>query len=605
MAPKKWLIAFCCTGILLLGAMVAFNVLIDPFGIFGDRILGWHSYNATQNPRTAKIAFINRYHESFDSFIVGPSGASAFPVAMLDAHFDAHFFNMFAFGGDMRDIDLTAQYLMENFEVQNLVLSIYIDSVRFYSMDMDPLSMGMHADITGDSRAAFLGRYLFLNPRHAMEKLQRHRQRGYLPGAFDWFDMSTGAYDKRTRAAEPIGCLDAYLQLYPQFLTHHSTTPIWMSYTQELVSRVQSIYDTATAQGVNLIVVFNPIFSDHFMRFNPYEVAALFSGIAEVTPFWNFSMSSISFDPRFFYDPTHFREAVGTMALGRIFGYGHMYIPPDFGTWVTTQNADAHARSLFYAQPQPRGTNVPILMYHHLAEVATNPWTVTPEAFAAQMRALRDNGFTAITLRQLVDYVDYGMPLPERPVLITFDDGYLSVYQYAFPILQYYGHVAVSFVMGFAVGTDTYKDTGNPTTPKFCFDQARNMAGIMCIQSHSYDMHQWAPFETGRARENIMRWEDECEFEYAARLRADHARISQLIYDNLGEAVFAIAYPHGVYDTLAQAILVTEGVRVTLTTRTGTNVIVPGLPQSLLSLNRFNITDDVCEDELMWILHTE
>jgi len=115
-------------------------------------------------------------------------------------------------------------------------------------------------------------------------------------------------------------------------------------------------------------------------------------------------------------------------------------------------------------------------------------------------------------------------------------------------------------------------------------------------------MHQHAPFEIGRARTNILRWPDECVTEYIEILRADHMRVSELIYEGVGETVFSIAFPHGIYDTLSQAVLVDMGVRVTLGTHWGSNTIIMGLPQSLLSLNRFNINNDVTEEDLLAIL---
>jgi len=254
------------------------------------------------------------------------------------------------------------------------------------------------------------------------------------------------------------------------------------------------------------------------------------------------------------------------------------------------------------SQDVPADINLPVLMYHHLAEEAVNPWTITPESFERQMRALRDNDFTPVTLRQLLDYVDNGVVLPTNPVLITFDDGYLSVYQYAFPIMERYGMTGVSFIMGHFVGMDTYKDTGNPMTPRFSFEQARAMAGVMEIQSHTYDMHQWAPFEEGRARENILMWYDEDPAEYEEILRNDHSKISALIYENMGEEVFAVAYPHGIYDELSRSILISLGVRVTFSTIEGINTIVRGEPESLFGLRRFNITDDVDENALIELL---
>ena len=251
-----------------------------------------------------------------------------------------------------------------------------------------------------------------------------------------------------------------------------------------------------------------------------------------------------------------------------------------------------------------RRATVAVLMYHHLAEIAVNDWTVTPESFERQMRWLIEHGFNTVSLRQLHNFVHYGSHLPENPVVITFDDGYLSVYKYAFPILYRYGLNAAIFVIGSHVGTRYYKDTGNPTTPKFCFDQARVMAesGLIEIQSHTYDMHQWAPFEIGPARENILILYGENYVDYIAALTFDHLRISYLVENATGQSVFAIAFPLGIYDELSVNILRSLGVSVSLTVRHGLNFIHVGQPESLQLLNRKNVTDYLSEDEFIKLL---
>ena len=593
MNSKKWLIAFISACAFVLVLMMSFNALIDPFGVFGDPILNWHSYNFTNNPRVGKISYIGRNHERFDSFIIGPSGASGIPVDMLNQHFDANFFNMFVFGADMLDTEQIARYLIENYTVRNLVLNVYIDSSLVFGMQHENLNQNMHVNAAGGSRLAFFSRYLLLHPQYSIDKIMRSRDRGFLPGPYDWFDLETGAYNKRGRAAEPIGCMPSYLLAYPIFADYPAGSRT-MTQLDNTIQSITAIRDMSEAAGINLLVIFSPVYHEHFIRFSESDVVEFFTRLADVVEFWDFSMSTISFDPRFFYDATHFRHAVGVMALGRIFGHEDIFIPADFGVFVTRESAAEHAASLFYVEPMAHAeytANIPILMYHHIDENVTSDMVVTPTTFAAHMRALYENGFNTVTLRQLVDFVDYGIPLPERPVVITFDDGYLSVYQYAFPVLARYGLTATSFVIGEAVGTSTYKDTDYATIPKFSYEQARTMAGVMSIQSHTYDMHQWPLFEVGRARENILIWPGEDEAEYIEILRADHLRISADIYTETGEAVFAVAFPYGVYDTLSQAVLVDMGVRVTLGVRHASNTIIMGLPQSLLSLNRFTIAD--------------
>ena len=102
---------------------------------------------------------------------------------------------------------------------------------------------------------------------------------------------------------------------------------------------------------------------------------------------------------------------------------------------------------------------VPILLYHRIAPPpagAEGRYYVSPEAFAAQMQLLHDWGYTAIPISLLVRALVYGAELPPRPVVITFDDGDISVYESAFPIMQQYGFTGVNFIVANRLQVDGY-----------------------------------------------------------------------------------------------------------------------------------------------------
>ena len=88
-------------------------------------------------------------------------------------------------------------------------------------------------------------------------------------------------------------------------------------------------------------------------------------------------------------------------------------------------------------KPATEPLNVPILLYHHVAPTdGTDLYTVSPEMFAEQMQTLIQSGFEAITPHQLTAALQCGAPLPQRPVVITFDDGNADNYEFAFPIMR-------------------------------------------------------------------------------------------------------------------------------------------------------------------------
>ncbi len=94
----------------------------------------------------------------------------------------------------------------------------------------------------------------------------------------------------------------------------------------------------------------------------------------------------------------------------------------------------------------PYSTYAPVLMYHDLKPVPLNGFDVTPEAFAQQLDWLKANGYRTLSMEEYIDCIDKGS-FPEKSVLITFDDGYKGIYDYAFPELKKRDMKAVFFII--------------------------------------------------------------------------------------------------------------------------------------------------------------
>jgi len=378
--------------------------------------------------------------------------------------------------------------------------------------------------------------------------------------------------------------------------------PYGLYQTEACMESVAAIRDLCEANGIHLVVVAGPVYRDYFNSFAEGTVVSFYDALAQVTPYWNFACSSVSCEPRYFYDATHFRNNVGEMMAAKIGGNADVWMPEDFGAYVTAETAADYMEAALQAQPQDKDARVPILMYHHLAEEGDNASVMSIAAFEAQIKALADAGYTAVTFDELQAFVNHGGSLPEKPVVITFDDGYTSNYEIAWPILERYGMKATIFVIGVSVGKELYKDTDHAMTPHFSFAQAQEMvqSGVISIQSHTYDMHQWPPFEDGTAvRENILPLPGESEADYVSALTADFTESREAIEAATGEPVDVLAYPTGVYSDLTQSTLQQLGVEVTLTTNPGVNTIVRGLPQSLLALKRFGMNDTVSVEAML------
>ena len=605
MSSKKWVLVFLATVLVLAVLLAALNLAADPFGAFGDELLSWFSYDETNNPRVAKFTYLEQHHDDYDSYILGCSSTSSFPVDAFNEAYDASFYNLIMYGADMRDCEKIAQYLVEHYEVKNLILNVYLDNGLTYDEESDRLTKNLHYKEDPDTSAlSYYTRYLFADPRYALAKLKALRTDTILPQTFDVFDERTGCYDKRVRDAEPIGSAERYLESYPVFADYPHQT-LSLPYTEQCMQSVAAIRALCEEAGVSLTVVAGPVYAEYLKNFEPETVAQFYRSLAQITPFWDFSSSSISCEMRYFYDGTHFRNNVGEMLCARMTGRTDLWIPDDFGTYVTADTPEDYFLNVLSPtalSSDEISMQVPILMYHHLSEDVTNSEMVSPAQFEAQIRALSEAGYTGVSFDELQAYVLRGEPLPEKPVVITFDDGYRSNYTLAYPILQKYNMKAAIFVIGVSFGKDHYKDTDYAITPHFGAAEAAEMAasGLISIQSHTYDMHQWLPYETGSAvRENILPLPGESEEAYVQTLTEDFTRSRAQLESTTGQPVDVLAYPAGQYSTLAQVTLQSLGVHVTLSTNPGVNTVVKGLPQTLYAMLRFGITEDVTPEALL------
>ncbi|MCN9243927.1 polysaccharide deacetylase family protein [Streptomyces sp. RY43-2] len=171
---------------------------------------------------------------------------------------------------------------------------------------------------------------------------------------------------------------------------------------------------------------------------------------------------------------------------------------------------------------------VPILMYHSVATdptPATRALSVTPEAFAAQVALLAVLGCTPVTTATLARSWREGAALPERPVLITFDDGYEGVHRHALPALARHSFAATLFVSTGWIRGD--HDTGGGLDTMLDWDQIRELAASgVEIGGHSHT-HPQLDQLTDDALADELR------------------HCTEIITDELGTRPVSFAYPYG------------------------------------------------------------
>ena len=226
--------------------------------------------------------------------------------------------------------------------------------------------------------------------------------------------------------------------------------------------------------------------------------------------------------------------------------------------------------------------HLPVLMYHHFDTECFDSTVVSPERFREQMTALRDAGFHTVSIPQVIDYVETGAPLPDKPVLITMDDGYASNLTVAAPILEELGMCATVFVIGAYEGETPWAEKG-----------------VLDFQSHTFNMHLLVR-DGFSSRDGMLRMPGESAGDYRQALLSDGAKARQRREeDGLPTALNALAFPFGYYDVELDGILREAGYAATFTIDERLNRLLPGHPESLRMMGRINVTDFMSGEKLV------
>lgn len=174
---------------------------------------------------------------------------------------------------------------------------------------------------------------------------------------------------------------------------------------------------------------------------------------------------------------------------------------------------------------------VPILNYHRFGPRVTDSMTLTTPVFEAQLKWLKDNGYTVIPLKTLVNYLrNQGPPPPPKSVVITADDGHKSVYTEMLPIVCLYQIPVTLFIYPSAISNASYALTWDQL-------KALQQTGLFDIQSHTL----WSPnFKKDRKRLSVDA--------YQTFVQEQLEKSKAILEKKLGGNVDLLAWPFGIYD---------------------------------------------------------
>lgn len=230
------------------------------------------------------------------------------------------------------------------------------------------------------------------------------------------------------------------------------------------------------------------------------------------------------------------------------------------------------------------GVEIPVVMYHAVLkdESRHGKYVISPAEFENDLIYLKNHGYTTILVEDLITYTRGG-ELPEKPILLTFDDGYYNNYLYAFEIAKQYRCKFVISPIGACADQYTDAPEENAYYSHATWSQLKEMAdsGLVEVQNHSYDLHK-----SDRGRLGVKKVSGETESQYESMLTQDLTRAQEAIEKNVGIRPTAFVYPFGAASNSTPEIVKKLGFLATFTCREKTSCVTRD-PESLYGLGRY------------------
>ena len=192
---------------------------------------------------------------------------------------------------------------------------------------------------------------------------------------------------------------------------------------------------------------------------------------------------------------------------------------------------------LLLALPVDAASSGVVLLYHHVATDTPASTSISPRDFRSHLEYLRDNEFSVIALDVMVEALRNGEELPDRAVAITFDDGYLSIFETAFPMLRSFGF---PFTLFLSTGPIDRRSRNYMSWPQI---EEMAAAGVMVANHMVEHPHM------------LERAEGESETMWIERLREELLRAERVILEHTGQSYRYLAYPYGEYNPAIKDML--------------------------------------------------
>lgn len=235
--------------------------------------------------------------------------------------------------------------------------------------------------------------------------------------------------------------------------------------------------------------------------------------------------------------------------------------------------------------------SVPIIMYHSVSR-DENMWcdyVISPITLEKDIVYLKQKGYTPIFVQELIDYVHIDTPLPKKPVILTFDDGFSDNLEYVLPLLEKYDFKATVSV----VGSFTEISDNSGLNPYLSSEEIVNLYESCRVEiaNHTYDMHS-----TGGVRKGCSIINGETFEQYRNALLSDLNKTQRYLSENCRIVPTVFSYPYGFVCEPSMRIVKSAGFKASLGVEEKLNIITKD-PECLYNLNRFNRPEYVSTED--------
>lgn len=245
---------------------------------------------------------------------------------------------------------------------------------------------------------------------------------------------------------------------------------------------------------------------------------------------------------------------------------------------------------------EKEGIRVPIIMYHQITKKSSRKgrYAVMYDQFEEDMKYIKSKGYTTINMTDLINYVYGKSELPEKPIIVTLDDGFESVYAYVYPLMKELNMCAVSSVVGAYTTFFTEEQDHNITYSYMDWDEVKELTKSkeIEIQNHSYDLHK-----NNGGRHGISKKNDEDAAAYSTEVGSDIIKMQNMMTEVTGYTPNTLTFPFGAYKEETITLAKDLGFKAALLCEEKVNIIQQGDTESLYHLGRYNRESSVSTEK--------